>query len=63
MGRANAGFFGSFFDVGITADAKNPDRYAVYLGQGGLGLPDRDYYLKPSSRRRRPSTRPMWHRC
>ena len=26
-------------------DLKNPDVYAVYVGQGGLGLPDRDYYL------------------
>jgi putative endopeptidase len=26
-------------------DRKNPDVYAVYIGQDGLGLPDRDYYL------------------
>ena len=26
-------------------DAKDPSKYAVYLGQSGLGLPDRDYYL------------------
>jgi len=25
-------------------DLKNPDIYAVYVGQGGLGMPDRDYY-------------------
>jgi putative endopeptidase len=30
----------------ITIDAKNPDRYIVALSQGGLGLPDREYYLK-----------------
>ncbi|NWG93092.1 MAG: M13 family peptidase, partial [Parvularculaceae bacterium] len=29
----------------IDVDAKRPDRYAVYLTQGGLGLPNRDYYL------------------
>ncbi|HEY5409534.1 MAG TPA: M13 family metallopeptidase [Caulobacteraceae bacterium] len=40
-------FQGSLFGVDIGADAKSPDRYAVYVGQGGLGLPDRDYYLKP----------------
>jgi len=32
---------GSF--VGV--DAKQPDRYIVYMGQSGLGLPNRDYYL------------------
>ena len=48
MGRANAGFGAGVFDVGIQADAKAPDRYVVHLGQDGLGLPDRDYYLQPS---------------
>ena len=47
MGRENDGFYASLFEVGIDTDEKNPDRYAVHLGQGGLGLPDRDYYLKP----------------
>ena len=28
------------------ADAKQSTLMALYLGQGGLGLPDRDYYLK-----------------
>jgi putative endopeptidase len=32
--------------VAITTDQKNPDRYIVVIGQSGLGLPDRDYYLK-----------------
>ena len=31
---------------GIDQDARDSTRYAVYLSQGGLGLPDRDYYLK-----------------
>jgi predicted metalloendopeptidase len=30
----------------IDQDARDSRRYAVYLSQGGLGLPDRDYYLK-----------------
>jgi putative endopeptidase len=30
----------------INPDARDSARYAVYLTQGGLGLPDRDYYLK-----------------
>src|SRR5262249_40431462 len=35
---------------GITIDEKNPDRYAFIITQGGLGLPDRDYYLKPDQK-------------
>ncbi len=31
---------------GITLDEKNPDRYIVEIGQSGLSLPDREYYLK-----------------
>jgi predicted metalloendopeptidase len=30
----------------VGQDARDSSRYAVYLNQGGLGLPDRDYYLK-----------------
>ncbi len=48
MGRSNKGFDGTFFGLGAGADARAPLRYAVYLGQGGLGLPDRDYYLQAS---------------
>ena len=31
-------------------DDKNPDRYSVDVVQAGLGLPDRDYYLKPDAK-------------
>ncbi len=31
--------------VGPGQDLKNPDIYTVYAGQGGLGMPDRDYHL------------------
>jgi putative endopeptidase len=48
MGRGAKSFFGSVFETDIGVDAKDPQHYAVYLGQGGLGLPDRDYYLEPS---------------
>jgi len=33
------------FDGGVLPDAKNSSQYIAYLGQSGLGLPDRDYYL------------------
>jgi putative endopeptidase len=48
MGRNNTDFYGTIFNLGMDVDLKNTTRYAVYAGQGGLGLPDRDYYLKPS---------------
>jgi putative endopeptidase len=48
MGRNNSDFYGTIFNLGTDVDLKNTARYAVYAGQGGLGLPDRDYYLKPS---------------
>lgn len=47
MGQANGGVYRSLFSLSIGDDAKKPDRYAVYLGTAGLGLPDRDYYLDP----------------
>lgn len=48
MGRNNFDFYGTMFSVGIDVDLKDPKVYAVYLGQAGLGLPNRDYYLQPS---------------
>ena len=48
MGRSEFDFEGTFFGISIDADPKDPTRYSVFLGQGGLGLPDRDYYLQPA---------------
>ena len=31
--------------TGVTVDLKNPTRYLPAIGQGGIGLPDRDYFL------------------
>jgi putative endopeptidase len=36
--------------AGVQQDLKDNTVYAVYLGQGGLGLPDRDYYLKDDAK-------------
>ncbi len=47
MGRTAIDFEHSLFLFAINVDLKDPDHYAFYLTQGGLGLPDRDYYLKP----------------
>ena len=35
----------SIYNIGIGIDDKNPDNYSVNLNQGGLGMPDREYYL------------------
>ncbi len=35
---------------GVNVDAKETDRYSVYLSSGGLGLPDRDYYTDTSEK-------------
>ncbi len=41
------------FGWGVSPDEKNSSVYAYELGQGGLGLPDRDYYLKDSFAKQR----------
>ena len=46
MGTASQSFFGSVFRLEIGPDDKAPDRYAISVSQGGLGL-DRDYYVNP----------------
>lgn len=38
------------FGSDVSPDDKNPGAYIYRLGQGGLGLPDRDYYLKPDAK-------------
>ena len=47
MGQTFFDFGSSTFDGGIDVDLKDPVHYTTYLTQAGLGLPDRDYYLKP----------------
>ena len=34
------------FATYVGQDDKHPEQYALFLGQSGIGLPDRDYYLK-----------------
>ena len=38
---ASGGFFGAY----VEADLKDSDNQILYIGQGGLGMGDRDYYL------------------
>ena len=48
MGRTQRGFGSSLFGAAVFEDLKTPDRNSAYIVQGGLGLPDRDYYLEAS---------------
>ena len=41
---------GSPIGLSVGPDDRNPDRYIATLGQGGIGLPDRDYYLGADAR-------------
>jgi len=50
MERAGSGgVWGTYIDQ----DMKNSERYIITLCQGGLGMPDRDYYLKDDGESRR----------
>lgn len=36
---------GPFFDTAVFPDFQNPDLNIAWMSQGGLGMPDRDYYV------------------
>lgn len=40
-------------EITVAPDARATTRYAVYVSQGGLGMPDRDYYLNQEDQRLR----------
>jgi len=40
---------GCFFSIGVGTDAKNADMNILHLGEAGLGLGDRDYYLEKNN--------------
>ncbi|TFW29890.1 M13 family metallopeptidase [Massilia horti] len=39
------------YGIGVAQDAKESTKYAAYIRQSGLGMPDRDYYLKADDKR------------
>ena len=41
---------GGFFGAGVEADLTNSDMQILYMSQGGLGMGDRDYYLKEENK-------------
>jgi len=50
MGRSKSGLGGSLFNITVGEDEKDPTRNTLHASQGGLGLPDRDYYLRDTFR-------------
>jgi predicted metalloendopeptidase len=50
IARLNRRGAGAPLDFGVDPDPKDSTRYAVTLTQSGLGLPDRDYYLKDDAK-------------
>jgi len=53
---------GSFlFSSGSTQDPDNSDQQIAELGQGGLGLPDRDYYTKDDAKSKEIRERYLQH--
>ena len=51
MGEGNREGIGGPINIGVEQDLKNPGTMTAYVGQGGLGLPDRDYYLDEANPR------------
>ena len=46
LGRMHANGLGGGFNFEVDADRKDSTRYLAEITQGGLGLPDRDYYFR-----------------
>src|SRR5947209_5616820 len=40
----------NIFGLWVAQDLDDPGRYSPFLLQGGLGMPDREYYLNPSAK-------------
>ena len=50
LGQMNLYGEGGLMGFGAEADLANSDMQVLYLGQGGLGMGDRDYYLKAENK-------------
>jgi putative endopeptidase len=46
MGRSQGGFGSTLFGIDIFEDLQDARKTSAYIGQSGLGMPDRDYYLE-----------------
>ena len=50
FGQADLDGSNSPLSLSVDVDRKDPEQYLIGLRVGGLGLPDRDYYLNPGDR-------------
>ncbi len=50
-----------FFDVEVFADLKDPKTQVAHLSQGGLGLPERDYYVSEAEDKKELRTKYQRH--
>ncbi len=59
VGRLRVNGIAALFSFSVEQDEKQSDRYAARVDQGGMGLPDRDYYLGRSEDSQR--VRKLYH--
>ncbi len=50
-GRIHISGLDVLFGIWVDADAKNPEMNILHVSQGGIGLPDRDYYLSDNEKK------------
>jgi len=51
VGKFHKEGIGLFFNIGSTQDKKDSSRMIAVVDQGGLGLPNRDYYLEKNEKK------------
>ena len=57
MGATNYGFGKTLFGIGLRPDTADASMNSLNVSQSGLGLPNRDYYLKPDFKKQRDAYR------
>ena len=50
-----------FFSLQVTSDMKASDKNVLYVGSGGLGLPEKDYYLKQDEKSKETRSKYLQH--
>jgi len=61
FGKLHAYGFNILFHEDVDSDFKNPKMNIAFFYQGGLGLPDRDYYLSKEARQKKIRTEYLAH--
>ncbi len=57
MGQSHGRFGSSLFGLEVAPDPKQPTTNVLFVAQAGLGLPDRDYYIKDTFKPQRDAYR------